>query len=270
MTARKIIRRIFKRAIILVPMAYFYWPAVATFMATGIYDVLRQHKKDKAFIFKQYFFENGTLTWLFSPLNTLIDIISLPFINKQIYKLEDLPKKHQEEVRTILNEVPKKQLNDTLDALNDSSERSMLFYKWYGYNVDNNYPVELFHRNFKTVKTIGISSFNAHASTSEHFGWLRAGIRVLINIDEDVQGEAYLEVNDQTHSWKDDGPLFIFDDTVLHQSFNKSDKRRNNLFIDIARPTPFPFLINGLFAIFGFISTSVSFFRNLSNWKVVK
>ena len=56
MTARKIIRRIFKRAIVLVPMAYFYWPAVATFMATGIYDVLRHHKKDKAFIFKQYFF----------------------------------------------------------------------------------------------------------------------------------------------------------------------------------------------------------------------
>ncbi|MFT5876865.1 MAG: hypothetical protein ACJA2N_001116 [Salibacteraceae bacterium] len=270
MTTKKIIRRVFKRAIVVVPLAYFYWPFVATVFATGIYDVLRQHSKNKAFLFKQYFFENGTLTWLFSPLNTLIDIISLPFINKQIYKLEDLPKAHQEEIHMVLNEVPKKQLNAILADLNSNSERSMLFYKWYGYNVDNSYPVPLFHRNFKRIKTIGISSFSPQASTSQHFGWLRAGIRVLINIDEDVQGNAYLEVNDETHSWKDDGPLFIFDDTVMHQSFNKSDKRRNNLFIDIARPTPFPFLIDFIFLVFGFISTSIKAFSNLSNWKVVK
>jgi Aspartyl/Asparaginyl beta-hydroxylase len=270
MTSKKIIRRAIKRGIVLVPLAYFYWPVVAIFFTTGIYDVLRQKTKKKAFLFKQYFFENGTLTWIFSPLNTLIDIICLPFINKQIYKLEELPKLHQEEIQSILNEVPKKKLNDILEELNSSSERSMLFYKWYGYNVDNSYPVPLFHRKFKRIKTIGISSFNAQASTSQHFGWLRGGIRVLVNIDKDVQGNAYLEVNDRTHSWKEDGPLFIFDDTVLHQSFNLSDKRRNNLFIDIARPTPFPFLINSLFGIFGFISTKVSVFSSLSNWKVVK
>ncbi|MGB0806618.1 MAG: aspartyl/asparaginyl beta-hydroxylase domain-containing protein, partial [Salibacteraceae bacterium] len=268
MTTRKILRRAFKRAIVLGPIAYFYWPVVAVFFVTGTYDVLRHHTKDKALIFRQYFFESGTLTWLFSPLNTLIDILSLPFINKQIYKLEDLPKKHQADIQTILDEVPKKQLNETLEKLEADTERSMLFYKWYGYNVDNSYPVPLFHRKFKTIKTIGISSFNPHASTSQHFGWLRAGIRVLINIDEDVQGEAYLEVNGQTHSWKDDGPLFIFDDTVLHQSFNKSGKRRSNLFIDIARPTPFPFVMDFIFWLFGLISTSFKAFRNLSNWKV--
>ena len=270
MTTKKFIRRVFKRSIIILPIAYFYWPAAAIFFGAGIYDVLRQNKKDKASLFKQYFFESGTLTWLFSPLNTFIDIVSLPFINKQIYKLEDLPQKHQEDIKTILKEVPKKQLNDILEELNSNSERSMLFYKWYGYNVENNQPVPLFHRNFKTVKTIGISSFNPHASTSQHFGWLRAGIRVLINIDEDVQGNAYLEVNDQTHSWKEDGPLFIFDDTVLHQSFNKSDKRRNNLFIDIRRPAGLPFIIDFIFLVFGFVSTSIKAFSKLSNWKVVK
>ena len=34
--------------------------------------------------------------------------------------------------------------------------------------------------------------------------------------------------------------LFIFDDTLLHQSFNKSDKVRYCLFVDILRPAPSP------------------------------
>ena len=270
MTARKFIRRFIKRSIVLVPIAYFNWPLVAIYFATGFYDVMRQKNKDKLFILGQYFYGNGTLAWIFSPLNTFIDIISLPFINKQIYTLDQLPKKHREEVETILNEVPKKELNNTLRALDSSSNRSMLFYKWYGFNVETNHPVELFHRKFKTVKTIGISSFNAQAKTDEHFGWLRAGIRVLINIDEDVHEGAYINVNNQKHVWKDDGPLFIFDDTVLHQSVNFTDQKRNVLFIDIRRPSPLPFISNSIFGIFGFISTKVPGFQSLSNWKVLK
>ena len=251
-------------------ITYFYWPITAVYAVASIYDVLRHKNKDKGFIFKQYFFENGTLTWLFSPLNMLIDIISLPYINKQIYKLEDLPKTHQQEIRKIIKECPKQQIVDSLSALSEANERTMLFYKWYGYNVDNNYPIPLFHEKYKRILTIGVSSFNEHSQTSQHFGWLRAGVRVLLNIDEEVDEKAYLDVNNQRHVWKTDGPLFIFDDTVLHQSVNLSDKKRNNLFIDITRPSPFPFLINFIFKIFGFISVKLPFFKNLSNWKVVK
>jgi hypothetical protein len=66
----------------------------------------------------------------------------------------------------------------------------------------------------------------------------------LINIDKDVDEFACLDVNNMRHTWKTNGPLFIFDDTVLHKSFNLSDKVRTNLFIDATRPTLFPFLIN--------------------------
>jgi len=269
MSAKKLIRRLVKRFIVIGIVGYFFWQLPALFIITGVYDCLRQKNKNKGQIFQLYFLGNGTLAWLFSPLNFLIDIISLPYINKQVYQLEDLPKKHQEEIKTILEECPNKYIEETLNKQAGENERNMLFYKWYGFNVDNNYPCELFHRKFKRVLTIGVSSFNAQAQTNSHFGWLRAGVRVLINVYEDVSENAWIDVNNNRHSWKKDGPLFIFDDTVLHQAVNHSDKIRNNLFIDITRPTLFPFLINGLVKTFGLITTKISFFSKLSKWKVV-
>jgi len=269
MTAKKLIKRLTIRILVLGIAAYFYWPLPVLFLVTGFYDVIRQKNKNKALVFRQYFLGNGSLAWLFSPLNTLIDILCLPYVNKQVYQLEDLPKKHQEEIKTILEQSPNKQLTDSLEQLGSESERSMLFYKWYGFNVDNDYPCPLFHSPFKRVLTIGISSFNPQSQTTQHFGWLRAGIRVLINIDEDVDERAYLDVNDIRHTWKTDGPLFIFDDTVIHQSFNLSDKKRNCLFIDVTRPSLIPFFINGVVKSMGFVTTQISFFSKLSKWKVV-
>ena len=259
-----------KRIVPISIITILYWPVTAVYAIASVYDVARQKNRDKKFIFRQYFLVNGALAWLLSPLNMLIDIVSLPFINKQVYKLDQLPKKHREEIQDILDNCPNKQITEAMNDLKTNSERTMLFYKWYGFNVDNNYPVPLFHKNFKRVLTIGVSNFKPKSKTSQHFGWLRAGVRVLINIDEAIDDQAYIEVNNQKHVWKTDGPLFIFDDTVLHQSFNLTDQSRNCLFIDITRPSPFPFLINGLIKSMGFVSTKVPAFAGLSNWKVVK
>jgi len=94
--------RTFRLALVLAVIALIYWPIVAVFVVTGIYDVARQNYKNKLQLARQYFLINGIFTWAFSPLNLIVDIISLPFINKQIYKLEDLPKIHQKEIRHIL------------------------------------------------------------------------------------------------------------------------------------------------------------------------
>jgi len=270
MNTKKLIRRLGKRGIILIPMIYFFYPIVIIYLVTGFYDVIRQKNINKTFLFKQYFLGNGTLTWIFSPLNMLIDIFSLPFINRQVYNINQLPEKFQKEINTLLNETPKQEIRNILSELNSSSKRTMLFYKWYSYNIKNNYTVPLFHRKFKYIKTIGISNFNPQTSTSKHFGWLRAGIRVLINIDENTKEGAYIDVNNQRHVWKTDGNLFIFDDTVLHQSFNLTDQRRSCLFVDILRPSPLLFIPNTIFRSMGFISTKFKGFQNLSNWEVIK
>lgn len=270
MTTKKFISRLIKRLIPICIITYLYWPITAVYLVSSVYDVLRQKNKNKGFIFKQYFFVNGALTWLFSPINMLIDIICLPYINKQVYKLEDLPRRHQAEIRDLLENCPNEQVAETLNHLRTNTERTMLFYRWYGFNVDNQYPQPLFHKNFSRVLTIGVSNFKAQSKTSQHFGWLRAGVRVLINIDKNVGDGAYIDVNNQRHVWKTDGPLFIFDDTVLHQSFNLTDQSRNCLFIDVTRPSLVPFIINGMVKSFGFITTHISAFSKLSKWKVVK
>ena len=270
MTNKKLVSRLLKRGVVLAIATYLYWPITVIYILTGLYDVFRQKKKDKSFVFIQYFMVNGILTWVFSPINTLIDILCLPYINKQVYKLEDLPKTHQEEIKTLLEETPMKRISDDMNELSQTSERTMMFYKWYGYNVETEHSCELFHRPFKKILTIGVSNFKANASTKVHFGWLRAGVRVLINIDEAVDERAYIDVNDERHVWKTDGPLFIFDDTIMHQSYNLSDQNRNCLFIDVVRPSLIPVVIKSFVKFLGFMSINIPGFNKLSNWKVVK
>jgi len=265
----KIIKKVAKRALALLIIAYIYWPIALLYVITGVYDVARQKSQDKKFLFYQYFLVNGTLAWLFSPLNTLVDILCLPFINKQVYKLSDLPPGHIDEINQIINECPRNFLVSTIRDLALKDGRSMLMYKWYGFNVENEYTVPLFHRDFKKILTIGVSSFKANTSTRKHFGWLRAGIRVLINIDEQVDEGAYIVVNDQAHVWKNDGPLYIFDDTVMHISYNQTNSTRNCLFIDIVRPSYLEFILVRLVKFLGILS-KLPIVARFSEWKIIR
>ena len=268
MKPKKIVKKLLKRILPLSIIAFLYWPIAAVYVATGCYDVLRQKNNDKRFLLKQYFLGNGTLAWLLSPLNVLIDIICLPFINKQIYKLADLPRQQQLDIQDIIDHCPKEQLIAHVNEFTLATDRTMLLYKWYGFNIQNKYPCPLFHKQFKRILTIGVSTFKAQTQTSRHFGWLRAGIRVLINIDADVGAGAYIDVNNQRHVWQTDGPLFIFDDTVLHQSFNLTDKNRHCLFIDITRPSLMPGAINSVIKFLGWLSITIPYFGKSSRWQI--
>lgn len=265
---KKLLKRITLRLGVLLVVGYFCWPITALFVMTGLYDVLRQRNVKKLMLLKQYFLVNGTLTWLFSPLNTLIDLFCLPFINQQIYRLDMLPKTHQKEIQDIIDHCPKKELIDVISRKDGDNERSMLLYRWYGFNINNQHSCPLFHKKFKRILTIGVSTFKAQSQTKPHFGWLRAGVRVLINIDDDVGPGAFIDVNNQRHTWQTDGPLFIFDDTVLHQSYNLTDASRHCLFIDITRPSMLPLMINGIIKGLGYLSVKLTFLSRSSNWKI--
>jgi beta-hydroxylase len=144
----------------------------------------------------------------------------------------------------------------------------MLLYKWYGVNnpgLTKNY----FQKDYKYVITVGVSTFRKQTKTDSHFGWLRAGIRVLYNIDPADDPGAYIVVNGVRHTWSTDGPLFIFDDTVIHQSFNLTDADRHCLFIDVVRPSYVFFLVKGVIQLLGLISTRVPYARGSSNWRLI-
>ena len=90
-----------------------------------------------------------------------------------------------------------------------------------------------------------MSIFNKKQSTGKHFGPLRVTLRVLYNVNDITDPNVYIRVGNHTHQWRN-GKLFIFDDTLQHQSCNESDGVRYCLFVDILRPSLVPWLLSGI------------------------
>jgi beta-hydroxylase len=93
------LRRVLFPVCVLIPFAYFF-PKIALFYAAcGAYDLSRNTEL-KLSTLRRYFIGNGFLVWMLSPINILLDLLSLPYINKGVYRLEDLPPDYQNEVPT--------------------------------------------------------------------------------------------------------------------------------------------------------------------------
>ena len=127
------------------------------------------------------------------------------------------------------------------------SKRGMIFFKWYGRNVPTSVDVPEFHREYKYIRTIGVSIFSKRQSTGKHFGPLRITLRVLYNINPIRSKHVYIKVGNRINRWCDN-PLFIFDDTLQHQSCNQSDEVRYCMFVDILRPSLMPAVLRGILA----------------------
>jgi len=253
--------------LILAPLTYFFPRLMLFYFACGIYDVARN--KDLGLdVIDRYFFGNGVLTWVLSPFNVLMDLLALPYVNKGVYKLADLPKGYQDEIQSLIDGAHRQDLVGQLQRAAEANPRSMFFFKWYGSNVDTIIDVPEFHRDYKYIKTVGVSVFRKKESTSRHFGPLRATFRVLYNVNTMDDRSAYIVVGNTTNYWRDE-KLFIFDDTLLHQSFNESDKTRYCLFVDIVRPSALPALLDVI------VAANRVLFRGLNavfykKWKVIE
>ena len=133
------------------------------------------------------------------------------------------------------------QLQDRIDG----HDRAMVFFKWYGKNLEAPIDVPEFHRRYKYIRTIGVSVFNKRQSTSKHFGPLRVTLRMLYNLNTIEDRNAYIQVGDRTHHWCDN-KLFVFDDTLQHESFNETDVVRYCLFVDLLRPSLCPGVMDAI------------------------
>ena len=213
---------------------------------------------------KKYFFSKGILTFLLSPINLLSDLICQA--NSHNFKLSSMPKSHQDEINEITNLFDKNRMKiEEQFHQEQNSKRSMIFYRWYGKQLNKSIPA--LNKEFKYIKTIGVSLFREKTRTSKHFGPLRLSYRVLYNFNKVKNSGSFIEVDNFRNHWKDN-PLFIFDDTLMHQSINEEDDLRYCAFIDILRPTYSFFMLN-------FLMDCVSFFMKYSkgifykNWKVL-
>jgi len=112
-------------------------------------------------------------------------------------------------------------------------------------NVENAVTIPAFHKKYKYLARSASPSSTKRQSTSKHFGSFRITLRVLYNINDMDSDRVYIQVGDHVHYWRDE-KLFIFDDTLQHQSVNESEDLRFCMFVDILRPTLFPRLLSGL------------------------
>lgn len=232
---KKIAKKCLKLGLVLVPLLIFCPVFLVFYLLCGVIDVCRNKPTDVDTVMR-YFTGNGIFTWLLSPFNILLDLISDK--NPGIYRLLDLPSSYQEEISTLIHDFDanrdfiKKEMASRLSEI----ERGMLFFKWYGDNLDTSFKVPAFHKQYKFVKTIGVSVFNRQKATSTHFGPLRVTLRLLYNLSPSSEGEVYIQVGGKRHYWRDE-PLFIFDDTLQHKSVNYSEELRYCMFVDIIRPS---------------------------------
>jgi beta-hydroxylase len=262
-----LLKRIVFPLAVFVPLGYFLPKLTLFYALCGIYDVSRNPGLNGD-VLRRYFLGNGTLLWLLSPFNILMDLLTLPHINKGVYRLEDLPAAYQEEVKLLIEVAQKENLVAQLEERSKEFPRTMIFFKWYGVNVDTFLNIAAFHQPWKYIQTIGVSVFNKKVSTSQHFGFLRATLRILYNLNDIDDRSAYITVGDKTNYWCEN-KLFIFDDTLMHQSFNETDKTRYCLFVDMIRPTLFPGLLVFAVSLIRALSRSVNFIF-YQNWKVIE
>lgn len=261
------LRRVLFPVVVFVPLAYFFPKMVLFYGACGAYDVSRNHGL-KLSTLRRYFIGNGFLLWMLSPINLLLDLLSLPYINKGVYRLEDLPLDHQNEVRRFIQVTDDADLVSQVEERAKQHKRAMFFWRSYGVKVDTIVDVPAFNGPWKYIETIGLSVFNKKITTSPHFGWLRPTLRLLYNINDIKDKSAYIVVGDKTHYWCDD-KLFVFDDTLLHVSANETDQLRYCMFVDILRPSPFPRVMSAVVAVEGWLNKTFKFI-SYSGWTLVE
>jgi beta-hydroxylase len=252
--------------VVLAPAFYFIPLLTLFYLLCGLYDASR-NGGPRVEVLRRYFLGNGVLTWLLSPLNVVMDLFALPYINKGVYQLEQLPPQWQAEVTRVIQAARDADLVGRLEARAREHKRAMFFFRWYGADISSVIDVPAFREPWSYVQTIGVSVFNKRVSTSRHFGPLRSTLRVLYNLNDFHERSAYITVGDRTNYWCEN-KLFIFDDTLLHESHNQTDTPRYCLFVDIIRPASLTFLLVSTVRLVcvGFQSLNFLFYRH---WKVI-
>jgi hypothetical protein len=260
-------RRIIFPLCVLAPFAYFFPKIAILYAIFGAYDVSRNTKLNFSTL-RRYFIGNGLPTWLLSPLNCLLDLLSLPYVNKGVYTLGDLPPVFRSEVERLIQGAKDANLVAQVEEAAREFPRTMLFLRWYGVQQQTFLKAPTLNQPWKYIQTIGVSVFNKKVSTSKHFGFLRASLRILYNLNDISDDSAYIVVGDKVNYWRD-SKLFIFDDTLLHQSFNETEQTRYCLFVDMIRPTPFPAVMRAVVVATRFLTQSFKFIY-YKNWKVIE
>lgn len=242
----------------LIPWITIFW------LVCGLIDISRNKAKN-GMMFRRYFTGNGLLTWFLSPFNLFIDLIS-PH-NPGVLALNDLPESHRDEIEDVLDVFREKkdEIIADIDAVYGEGRRGMYVYRWFGKKQIDNVP-EL-SGDYKYVKTIAVSVFSSKEKTTWHYGPHRLSYRVLLNLSPVETDKVFIECQGKRRYWHED-PLYIFDDTLFHRSINDLDARRYVVFMDVARPSHAPAIIDAGLAFVSVVGGRMKKFF-YKNWKLL-
>ncbi|MEX2213898.1 MAG: aspartyl/asparaginyl beta-hydroxylase domain-containing protein [Phycisphaeraceae bacterium] len=236
--------------VVFIPKVFLFY------IICGLIDVSRNDNFNLKLL-DRYFFGNGGFTWVLSPLNLFLDVLTFPYWNRGVYKKDDLPADCQAEIDRLIKTMYDRHIIEQVGQKMEGKKRGMIFFKWYGKNVDTTIEAPEFHEHYKYILTIGVSVFSSRQSTNEHFGPLRITLRVLYNLNETRSDDVYIVVGKTHHKWREE-KLFIFDDTLMHQSVNQADDLRFCMFVDILRPSPIKPVLNAMVVGLRFLLASVN------------
>jgi hypothetical protein len=97
--------------------------------------------------------------------------------------------------------------------------------------------------------------------------WNHGLVRVLYNLNQMIDHSAYIVVGEKISYWQEN-KLFIFEDTLLHESINETDQTRYCLFVDMIRPTPFPGVMRAFISGVRLLTQSFKFIY-YQRWEVI-
>lgn len=263
-STKKAIKRFAIAVPVLAVLLYFIPVLTLILIGCGLIDVGRNKGKTRL-MYRRYFMGNGIPTWLLSPFNLLIDLVSRR--NPGVHTLADFPDEYRHEIETVLNTFKHRQdevIKDIDEAFGEG-RRGMYVYRWFG--KKQNESIDAFNGDFKYVKTIAVSVFSGKESTTWHYGPLRLSYRILLNLTPVETDKIFIECNGQKHYWHEN-PLFIFDDTLFHRSVNELDAKRYCVFMDVARPSYVPQIVDLLLGVVSAIADRVKaiFYKN---WRMI-
>src|SRR5262245_38376960 len=110
----KYTKKTVKRVAALAAGIYFIPKLLLFWVACGVADLLRNRPFELS-RFTRYFAGKGVFTWVLSPFNLIFDLISLPYWNKGIYRMQDLPQRYQTEIQTLIDACHKRDLIGSLE-----------------------------------------------------------------------------------------------------------------------------------------------------------
>jgi aspartyl/asparaginyl beta-hydroxylase (cupin superfamily) len=83
------------------------------------------------------------------------------------------------------------------------------------------------------LTTAGFSRLQPGTHIAPHVGWVKTVYRAHLGLV--VPPDCGMRVGDETRKWRD-GECLVFDDTVEHEAWNRSERTRTVLLFDFVRP----------------------------------